>query len=210
MLCTFCTQDINLITQIGLDMPWPSIGRQSPGKLSKSCASRARRFCSSACEEWQGPRLPPGKPPAAMGSWGRFRVPRLLHWYKQRCYWLYVHICGFMDCQDKSRGFISKKRNSWTLSHLFSLGEDAWRFIKVYEGVSRCQMRVCCSLSPHRPCIYIAESQAPPTWASRFHRSDAQNFPVSTLAIDGLFLAQSISVARLRLTHVVDLRRGSV
>ena len=74
-----------------------------------------------------------------------------------------------MDCQDKSRGFISKERNSGTFSYLF------WVLAKMHEGLSRCikvppGMRVCCSLSTYRPCIDIAKSQAPATWVSRFHR----------------------------------------
>ena len=118
----------------GLDMPWPSIA-WSPGTFSKSCASRARRFSSSAWEEWQGPRLPPGKPPAAMASWGRFRVPGLLYGYKQKWYGcMRIYVLSWIV--KTSQGGSYQKN---VIPGPFHISSESWRrCMKVYQGVSRC------------------------------------------------------------------------
>ena len=93
----------------------------------------------------------------------------------------------------------------------FHISSESWRrCMKVYQGVSRChRMRVFCSLSTYRPPIDIAKKSGPSNLGFKVSqvRGMPTVFPLSSLAIEGLFSVRSMSVARLRQTHVVDLRR---
>ena len=85
--------------------------------------------------------------------------------------------------------------------------EGLSRCIKVYQGATgnegllqlehvQAMHRHCKKSGPSNLGFKVSQARGMPT-----------GFPLSTLAIEGLFSVRSMSVARLGQTHVVDLRR---